>query len=318
MTIKRPILSVVVPLYNEAAGIETFYQALHGVLEALQIEYEIIFCNDGSRDDTLAIIRRLAKQDRAVRYLSLTRNFGKELAVTAGIHAARGKAILMLDADGQHPVKRIPEFIEHWRAGAKVVVGIRTANRHQALIKKLGSSTFYRLFNKLSHTRLVPGSTDFRLIDETVQHDFIRLTERNRITRGLIDWLGYKQEYIYFEANDRIAGEATYSLGGLLKLSIDSVVSLSVSPLFVVAYIGAVVLPLSLLIGLGMVVNLLFGDPLGLHATGGAYVAVLTLCLVGILMVSQGVIGLYLSHIHAESQNRPLYLIDRDNSSDKL
>jgi dolichol-phosphate mannosyltransferase len=162
---------------------------------------------------------------------------------------------------------------------------------------------------------LVPGSTDFRLIDRSVQREFVRLTERNRITRGLIDWLGYRQEHIYFEADKRIAGDATYSMRQLMKLSIDSVVSLSVSPLYLVAYIGAIVLPLSLILLLGMTVNALLGDPLTLNTTGSAYVVVATLCLVGILMVSQGIIGLYLSHIHAESQNRPLYIIDEANSS---
>jgi glycosyltransferase involved in cell wall biosynthesis len=317
MTHKQPILSVVIPLYNEAAGIETFHKALAGVLDALKLSYEIIYCNDGSGDDTLQIVRGMARRKASVRYLSFTRNFGKELAVTAGIHAARGQAILMLDADGQHPVKRIPEFVEHWQAGAKVVVGVRTANHHQSWFKSAASAMFYKLFNRFSGTQLVPGSTDFRLIDQTVQRDFVRLNERNRITRGLIDWLGYKQEYIYFEAAERIAGEATYSMRSLMKLSIDSVVSLSVSPLYVVAYIGAIVLPVSILLGLVMFINDLIGDKLQFHATGSAYVTVLTLCLVGILMVSQGVIGLYLSHIHAESQNRPLYVVDADNSSDK-
>lgn len=311
----RPKLSVVVPLFNEQAGIEQFHQALQGVLTALKTPYEIIYCNDGSTDDTLRILQTIAQHDSAVRYVSFSRNFGKELALTAGIHAARGEAIMMLDADGQHPVKRIPEFIAHWEGGAKVVVGVRTANVHRSLIKGIGSRLFYALFNRFTGTQLIPGSTDFRLIDRVVQRDFMKLTERNRITRGLIDWLGYQHEYIYFEANERIGGDATYSFSQLMKLSVNSVVSLSVSPLYLVAYIGAVVLPLSLLLGLVMAINALFGDPLHLHATGSAYVAVFTLCLVGILMVSQGIIGLYLSHIHAESQNRPLYIIDEANSS---
>lgn len=315
MALKQPKLSVVVPLYNEAAGFERFHASLEAVLAALGTSYEIIYCNDGSRDDTLKLLQKIAGQKAHIRYLSFSRNFGKELAVTAGIQAARGQAVLTLDADGQHPVKRIPEFVDRWQHGAKVVVGVRTANHHRGAIKGLGSRLFYRLFNRFSGTRLVPGSTDFRLIDRIVQQEFVKLTERNRISRGLIDWLGYPQQYIHFEANQRIAGDATYSFGQLLKLSIDSVISLSVSPLYIVAYIGAVILPLSMVLGLGMVINALLGDPLHLNATGSAYVAVATLCLVGILMVSQGIIGLYLSHIHAETQNRPLYVIDEANSS---
>lgn len=311
----QPTLSVVVPLFNEQASIKLFHKSLTSILKTLPVSYEVIYCNDGSTDSTLELVRTIAGKDASVRFLSLSRNFGKELAVTAGIHAAKGDAILTLDADGQHPVTRIPEFISAWQSGARVVVGVRTANTDQSVIKGFGSKSFYKLFNRFSGAKLVPGSTDFRLIDKTVQRDFITLTERNRITRGLIDWLGYEQTHITFTADKRIAGEATYSIGRLLKLSVDSVVSLSVSPLYIVAYIGIFVLPLSLLLGVGMAMNALLSDPLHIHATGSAYIAVLTLCLVGILMVSQGIIGLYLSHIHAETQNRPLYVIDESKSN---
>ncbi|MBC7581915.1 glycosyltransferase family 2 protein [Aeromicrobium sp.] len=314
----HPELSVVVPVYNEQAGIAAFHHSVTKVLSGLKMPCEIIYCNDGSRDNSLQTLHELASRDKTVRIISFSRNFGKELAITAGIHAARGAAVLTIDADGQHPVQHIPEFVARWRAGAKVVVGVRTLDRHQGFMKRVGSKYFYKLFNRISGTQLISGSTDFRLIDHTVQREFNRLTERNRITRGLIDWLGYKQEFIDFEADERIAGDATYSVRQLIKLSIDSVISLSVSPLYFVAYIGVVVLPLALLLLLGMIINAIFGDVLGLHATGGAYIEVITLCLVGILMVSQGIIGLYLSHIHAESQSRPLYIIDEANSSQQL
>jgi dolichol-phosphate mannosyltransferase len=147
-----------------------------------------------------------------------------------------------------------------------------------------------------------------------VQHDFTRMTERSRITRGLIDWLGYPRDYIEFAANPRMAGEASYSIAKLFKLAIDSVISLSTSPLYVAMYIGAVVLPLSLLVGVVMIINELLGDPLSLHATGSAYVIMLMLFLIGVLLVSQGIIGLYLSHIHTETQNRPLYIVDEEAS----
>lgn len=312
MTVK-PKLSVVVPLFNEQASFKLFHKILTATLKSAKVSYEVIYCNDGSTDSTLDLIKEIANKDKSVRFLSFSRNFGKELAVTAGIRTSNGDAILTLDADGQHPVNRIPEFIAAWQAGAKVVVGVRTANTDRSVLKGFGSKYFYALFNRFSGAKLVPGSTDFRLIDRTVQREFAKLTERNRITRGLIDWLGYDQTHIEFEADKRIAGEATYSLTRLLKLSVDSVVSLSVSPLYFVAYIGLFVLPLSLILVAGMLANELLNDPLGIHATGSAYVAVVTLCLVGILMVSQGIIGLYLSHIHAESQNRPLYVIDESS-----
>jgi glycosyltransferase involved in cell wall biosynthesis len=307
-------LSVVVPVYNEAGYLPALHESLTRVLPAIIDGYEIIFVDDGSHDASVRIIQGLCRSDPHVRLLKLTRNFGKEIATTAGIHLAEGQAILTLDADGQHPVDRIADFVTAWRQGAKVVVGVRTANQREGMVKRYGSKLFYALVNRLADTKLVPGATDYRLIDQTVQHEFKRITERNRITRGLIDWLGYQPVYISFAALPRTSGTAGYSFKKLVKLAVDSVVSLSISPLYITAYIGAFVLPASLLLGIGMLLNALFGDPLKLHATGGAYVLVLVLFLIGVLLVSQGIIGLYLSHIHAETQNRPLYIVDHDPS----
>jgi len=309
------LISIVVPLFNEGDGVETLHESLLRTLKDIKIDsYEIIYCNDGSTDATAAIINSLASSDHHVKVISLSRNFGKEIAITAGIHAARGQAIITLDADGQHPVELIPEFISRWKTGKKVVVGVRASNQGEGFVKRYGSRLFYKLFNRFTGITLLPGATDFRLIDKRVQHDFNRLTERNRISRGLIDWLGYEQDFVYFTANARISGESTYSHKKLFKLAIDSVVSLSISPLYISAYIGAFILPVSGLIGIGMLVNDILSDPLHLNATGSAYVTILILFLIGVLLISQGIIGLYLSHIHAESLNRPLYIIDHDKS----
>jgi dolichol-phosphate mannosyltransferase len=308
------LLSVVVPLYNESAGFEMFNESLLAVLQDIAMPYELIYVNDGSVDDTLGKLKLAAKHDSAIRILSLTRNFGKEVATTAGIHAARGNAIVTLDADGQHPVELIPELVARWQAGAKVVIGIRTSNQKEGFVKRHGSALFYGLFSRFMGIKLQPGLSDFRIIDRSVQQEFVRMTERNRITRGLIDWLGYSPEYIKFAAKQRLAGDASYSFKKLVKLAVDSVISLSISPLYITAYIGGIILPLSLLIALGMLLNLIAGDPFNLHVTAGAYVLVLILFLVGILLVSQGIIGLYLSHIHTETQNRPLYIIDAERS----
>lgn len=313
MTTKlAPILSVVVPVYNESAGLLAFHNALLRVVERVYPQaYEIIYCDDGSRDGSAALIKTFQKHNPRIVLLKLSRNFGKEIATTAGIDHATGRAVITLDADGQHPVDLIPEFIERWRAGSRVVIGLRTANQREGVVKRLGSKLFYRVFSRLTGLKLVAGSTDFRLIDAAVQREFMRMTERNRITRGLIDWLGYERAYIEFVANPRLAGEAGYSFQKLFKLAIDSMVSMSISPLYITAYIGVVILPAAVLIGIGMLANLLLHDPVHLRATGSAYVMVLLLFLVGVLLVSQGIIGLYLSHIHTETQNRPLYVIDQ-------
>jgi glycosyltransferase involved in cell wall biosynthesis len=312
----EPVLSVVIPLYNEAASLLRLYTSLQAILVDLSVAHEIIFVNDGSTDRSSAIIADIAKSDATVRELRLTRNFGKEVATTAGIHAASGDAIIMLDADGQHPVDRIPEFVQHWQAGAQVVVGRRT-NRRASALKRLGSKLFYGAFRRMTGISIDPDTSDFRLIDKQVQVAFNKMTERNRITRGLIDWLGYERTYVEYQENQRMAGTSPYSFRKLFKLAIDSAISLSISPLYLTAYIGAIVLPLATLLGIGMIANYLLSDPLHVHATGGAYLMVLILFLVGILLVSQGIIGLYLSHIHTETQNRPLYIVD-DRSTEGL
>lgn len=309
------LLSVVVPIYNESGGLTQFNKSLIAELDKnVPAAYEVIYCDDGSSDDSTKIIQGFRQRNSEVKLLKLSRNFGKELATTAGLHAARGQAIITIDGDGQHPPELIGQFISKWRGGAKVVVGMRTSNQKEGWVKRYGSRLFYKFFNRFMGIKIVPGSTDYRLIDRVVQQEFVRMTERNRITRGLIDWLGYQRDYIKFDANPRLHGQAGYSFKKLFKLAIDSIVSLSISPLYISAYIGAVVLPLSVLIGLFMVIDSLVGDPLNLNLTGSAYIVVLLLFLVGILLVSQGIIGLYLSHIHTETQNRPLYVINQDES----
>lgn len=306
-----PTLSVVVPVYNEAAGLKQFHSALMAVLSEAPLTYEVLYIDDGSTDISAEVIAQLQAKTPEVRMLRFSRNFGKEIATTAGIHNARGQAIITVDADGQQPVTAIPQFVAKWQHGAKVVIGLRTG-RQASFVRQFASRAFYSTFRRVTGIAMDPNATDFRLIDRSVQAEFNRMTERNRITRGLIDWLGYKREYVRYAENARLAGRAPYSYRKLLKLAVDSAISLSSSPLYLVAYIGAVVLPLATVMGLGMVVNYFLHDPLHLHATGGAYVMVLILFLIGVLLVSQGIIGLYLSHIHSDTQNRPLYVLDNN------
>lgn len=313
-TNQKYLISIVVPVYNEQDGLRDFHASLLGVMKKLRVSYEIIYCDDGSTDGSATLLQSLAKRNKNIRVLRLSRNFGKEIATTAGLHAAKGHAILTIDADGQHPADRIPEFIQEWQSGAKVIIGVRTTNQKEGFIKRYGSRLFYGIFSKAAGIKMVPGSSDFRLIDQAVQEDFAQLTEHNRITRGLIDWLGHESAYITYAANPRFAGKASYSVKKLFKLAIDSAISLSISPLYITAYIGAFILPLSALLGIGMLVNALLGDPLTLNASGSAYMMVFMLFLIGIVLVSQGIIGLYLSHIHTETQNRPLYIVDKKRS----
>jgi len=309
----KPLLSVIIPCYNEGSNIVPFYQHLAQVLadvEAGPMRCELLYVNDGSTDDTLEKLYKLASHNSKVKIIDLSRNFGKEIATSAGLHYATGDAILTIDADDQHPVELIPEFIKKWQAGAQVVTGIRLSNQKEGFIKRYGSKLFYGPFNKFTGSRLVPGSSDFRLIDKVVQSEFLKLTERNRITRGLIDWIGFKQDYIEYHANARLSGEAGYSIGRLVALAFNSSISLSLKPLYFSMYAGAVVLPISIVLGLFSAVEMLIGDPLNLNITGGGFVIILILFLIGLLLVSQGITAMYISHIHTESQNRPLFIVN--------
>jgi len=311
------LLSVVVPLFNESEGINHFHDKLllPAVKKASGDSYEIIYVNDGSRDLTLAKLQRIAQKNPNVQIVNLSRNFGKEIATTAGISVATGKATVILDGDGQHPPELIGDFIRMWREGAQVVVGVRSSNQKEGVIKKYGSKVFYRLFNSISGSRLTPRSTDFRLIDEHVRDAFNQFTERNRITRGLIDWLGFKREYIEFDAPARIAGEASYKTSQLIRLAFHSFVSLSLKPLYFFGWIGILITVLSLCGGLFVLVEqVLLHDPLHLGITGTALIGVFVAFLTGLILTSQGILAVYLSHVFAQTQGRPLFIIDRSTS----
>ncbi|MCL2444902.1 glycosyltransferase family 2 protein [Candidatus Saccharibacteria bacterium] len=309
-------LSVVVPVFNEEAGIEHFHdEMLMPVVKNLEVKsVEVIYVNDGSRDRTLEKLQRMAKKDERVKVVSFVRNFGKEVALAAGIEAASGDAVLTIDADGQQPPEIIPEFVEKWEAGAKVVTGVRKHFQKHGLVAKLGSKLFYFLMKRMG-TETVPGSTDFRLIDKVVKEEYCRLTERNRITRGLIDWMGFPQEYVYYVYGNRHAGKANYKFWKLAKLAIDSFISLSIRPLLFLGWMGMIITFLSGVLGVFVIVQqLIMGDPLGLNWTGPTMLAIFITFLVGMVLISQAVVALYISHIYAETQGRPLYILDREGS----
>jgi dolichol-phosphate mannosyltransferase len=307
--------SAVVPVFNEQAGLDEFHKSLVKVLASAGGTWEIIYCDDGSSDNSAEIIGQLAKKDKRVKLLKLSRNFGKESALSAGIAAASGEAVIMIDGDGQHPVEIIPDFIKAWRRGAQVVVGLRRGDGQLSAGKRLGSWLFYKLFNKLTKQKLIPGSTDFRLIDRAVRREFLKLDETDRITRGLIDWLGFQREFINFTANPRRTGAPGYSFPKLFKLAANSFVSLTLLPLFIFGYLGVFITLAAFGLGLAVIIEqLILGDPFNWNFTGTSMLGILTLFLVGVILMSQGILSLYISHIHTQSKRRPLYVIDHTNS----
>lgn len=314
---EEKLLSVVVPLYNESSGLEAFHKSLVGVLEDLPNKtWEIIYVDDGSSDGTAELVTNWHKTSPKVKLVSLSRNFGKENALTAGINEAGGAAIIMIDGDGQHPVELLPQFIESWRSGSKVVVGIRQKSKHQSLIKRVASKSFYKFFNRLARQKLVPYSTDFRLIDRSVRQAFLSLKETDRLTRGLIDWLGFETNYIEFSPKARGRGLPGYRYNALFKLATNSVISFSPLPLYIFGVLGVFITFGALVLGFLVVIEqLLLNDPWHWKFTGTAMLGILILFLVGIVLMSQGILSLYISHIHNQSKRRPLYIIDYEKSA---
>lgn len=308
----RKKISVIVPVYNEALNIEDFYPAIEDACESLKrYDYEIIYVNDGSADDTKGVLDNMVERHPNVQAVNFSRNFGKEAATSAGLHIATGDAAIIVDGDGQHPINLLSEFVAKWEAGNDVVVGVRTSNQKEGFIKKYGSHLFYATLRGMGVKDVVPGTTDFRLIDRRVINEFKRLNEKDRVTRALVDWLGYKKDYIEFVANARTKGEASYSTRKLIRLAINGFVSASFTPLFLSGYLGVFITLASLVAGVFIgIENYLLGDPLSIHVTGTAALAILIIFLVGILLIGQGLLAIYVAHIYNESKDRPLYIVE--------
>jgi dolichol-phosphate mannosyltransferase len=255
-------------------------------------------------------IKKLPDRDDRVKYLQFSRNFGKELATTAGLREAKGDAAIMIDADLQHPAELIPRFIEKWKKGAEVVVGVRKKNRREGLVKKIGSFLFYKIINAIAEIRITPNATDFRLLDRAVMNEFNRFTEKNRMSRALIDWLGFNRDYIYFNANPRMDGKAGYSTLKLVRLALSGFVSLSLVPLKLAGYLGIVIVIISGSLGLFIFIErYVLGEPWNMGFSYPSILAVINLFLIGIVLSCLGLIALYIANIHGEVINRPMYVI---------
>lgn len=309
----RKLLSIIIPIYNESANIKPLHQAVTQQMEKLDYDHELLFVDDGSGDDSLKRLARIAKTDPHVRVLEFARNFGKESAVTAGLHAAAGDAVILMDADLQHPPDHLTEFVEKWEKGSDVVVGVRSYSEGEGWFKRKSSALFYRLFGIVSDTNITPHATDFRLLDRSVVNTYNELSEHNRITRGLIDWLGFRRSYIHFEAPPRLHGEASYSIRKLFKLAIDTFTAHSLLPLKLAGWLGIIILVISGPLGLFMAYDkYVFGSVSMFNFTGTALLAVILLFLVGILLASLGLISMYVARIYEEVMGRPLYVVRRE------
>nr|WP_299240458.1 glycosyltransferase family 2 protein [uncultured Halomonas sp.] len=310
------MLSLVVPVMNEQDSIEPFIEAVLSVLDGRVPQLEILFIDDGSKDATLQKLREASIRDGRIRYLSFTRNFGKEIAMTAGLEHACGDAIVPIDVDLQHPPETILEFVHLWREqGYDMVYGLRHEDNEETAAKRQTSGMFYRVFNRLSHTEIPPSAGDFRLLDRCVVDALKQLPERNRFMKGLYSWVGFRSVGVPYQQPPRQIGTSKFNYWKLWNFALDGLVSFSTWPLRMWSYIGGGIALLSFIYILVIVVKaLLFGR----DTPGYASVMSAVLFFGGMQLLSVGILGEYVARLFVETKQRPLYLVAEISHQDNV
>jgi len=303
------VLSVVVPVYRSEEILPETHRRLSAMLDSLgpELDHEVIFVNDGSPDDALGALRAIAASDPKVVVISLSRNFGHQIAITAGLDAARGDAAVIIDDDLQDPPEAVIAMVEKWREGYQVVHGVRSERNGETWFKRATAAAFYRLMASLSDTPLPVDSGDFRLIDRIVIDALSRMREESRYVRGMVAWTGFRQCQIEYAREARFAGKGSYTLRRMLKLAIDGALSFSVRPLQVMSHIGLTVTIGAALWGAWLVIERLMGVTASVPGWTSTIVAVLFMG--GLQILSIGVLGAYIGRIFYEAKRRPLYFI---------
>lgn len=301
------ICSVIVPMYNEEAVIPETYSRLTKVMENWGESYEIIFINDGSKDKTKEMLDEICKSDSRVKLIDFARNFGHQVAITAGMDYAAGQCMVIIDGDLQDPPELIPDMVKLWREGNDVVYGKRVSRQGETFFKKTTAKVFYRLLNKLTDVDIPVDTGDFRLIDRRVCEALKQLPERSRYVRGLMSWVGFKQVAIEFERNERFAGETKYPFKKMMKLAMDGIMSFSYKPLKISSYLGTVLSIFSFIYLIKVLIQKIFFPHTAL--SGWASLIAVSLFFNGIILLMLGIIGEYISRIYDEARGRPLYII---------
>jgi dolichol-phosphate mannosyltransferase len=300
--------SIILPVFNEEDNIQNLYERVKPVMELLKAEYELIFINDGSYDSTKEMLQSLHEKDNHVKVINFSRNFGHQVAVSAGLQHSIGKRVAVLDADLQDPPEVLPEFFKKMDEGFDVVYAIRK-KRKESFIKKAAYSMFYRILQKLSNIYIPLDSGDFCVMNERVVKAVNSLPERNRFVRGLRSWVGFKQTGIEYERKSRNAGESKYSFTGLLKLAFDGIFSFSFAPLQLMFYLGSISLFLSL-VGSIVAVYLRFFTSAYKEVPGFATTIILIMFIGGLQMFCMGIMGEYMRRVYDEVKQRPQFIID--------
>lgn len=307
------LYSVVIPVFNEEEVIEATYRRVAGVMETQDGDYELIFVNDGSRDRTLPIIEGLCASDRHVRVLDFSRNFGHQIAITAGMDHAQGDAIIVIDADLQDPPELIPQMITKWKEGFDVVYGQRTRREGETWFKRWTAAAFYRILRSLTDVNIPVDTGDFRLIDRRVGEVLKGVREKNRFMRGLVSWVGFRQAAVAYAREERQAGETKYPLKKMIRLALDGIASFSDRPLKIASYLGGLVIAAAL--GT-LLFFMLPGAAPYREAVWPPFMAALLL-VNGLVLTTLGAMGAYIARIYDETRNRPLYILRKPADPEK-
>ena len=302
----RPVLSLVVPCYNEAAGLASFWARASDALDALGFPAEAVFVDDGSTDATFAVLSALAARDARVRVVVLSRNFGKEIALAAGIDHARGDAVVPIDADLQHPPELLAALVASWRDGHDVVIALRRDRATDSALRRLASDLFHRVFTRVAPVPVPRGAGDFRLMARPVVDALRAMPERTRYMKGMYAWVGFKTSTVDYDVDERTEGRSRYGFFRLWRLALDGIVSFSSLPLRVSSFLGALFAVVAIAYGAWLVVRTLRH---GIEVPGYASLMVVVLFLGGVQLLSLGVIGEYLGRVHDEVKARPLYVV---------
>jgi len=302
----RILCSVVIPVYNEEAVVAETYKRLKTVMDSLNRPYELIFVNDGSRDNTAAIIKNICDGDPNVKLIDFSRNFGHQLAITAGMDYSRGDTIVVIDADLQDPPEIIPEMLKKWSQGFDVVYGKRIKRKGETLFKKITAKLFYRFLKSMTDFEIPVDTGDFRLIDRKVADALKSMNEKNRYVRGLISWLGFSQTSVEYVRDKRFAGETKYPFKKMVKFAMDAITSFSFKPLRIATYFGISISIISFTYLLFVIYLRLFTNE---TTAGWASIVAISLFLNGIVLIILGIIGEYTGRIYDEIKGRPLYIV---------
>jgi len=302
-----PLLSLVIPVFNEEESIDLFLDTVMPLLERASLRFELVFINDGSRDNTFARLFDRGRGDRRIRIVNLSRNFGKEAALTAGIDHAKGDILIPMDIDLQDPPELIQPFIARWREGYDIVYGVRTARLTDTRAKRMSAGWFYRVFNSLSPVRIPPNVGDFRLVDRRAVEVLRQLPERNRFMKGLFAWVGFNSIGVPYERPQRAAGTTKFNFWRLWNFALDGVVSFSTAPLRAWFYVGVVIATIAVLYALFIVTRVLI---LGIDTPGYASLLIAVLLMGAIQLLSLGIIGEYLGRLFLEVKGRPIYVVE--------